>query len=111
MNDSRDDDPTLVRNQASLRTSGGKIWLVMGGLLAAISLAVLIPMLWLSATGVATTGLVVVAALYLAMIVTHVTVAAQRRRLMIMAGCMIAMALAALIAVGIVASIEWTATR
>lgn len=96
-------DPTRVREQASLTTSSGRSWLLLGGLLAAIGLAILIPMLWLSLPGVALAGIVGVLALYSAMILLRVVVPAGRRRLAFLAAAMIVMAILELGCVGLIA--------
>lgn len=106
---SKDDrvDPTRVRDQPALRTSGGTIWLIVGGLLALVSLAILVPMQWLRANEVATIGVITVAVLYTVMIVVRFTVNKRRRRLGILATCMIAMAVIALGSVAAVTAVEW----
>ncbi|WP_243064547.1 hypothetical protein [Humibacter sp. RRB41] len=75
---SKDQDPTLVRNQPALRTSHGRIWLVVGGIFAVICVAVLLlqarnDVAW------AVIGAVVVVALYCAMIVARFMVPPARR--------------------------------
>jgi hypothetical protein len=102
-------DPTRVRDQPSLRTSGGRIWLLVGGLFALVALAILVPMLWLRAHGIATTGIIAVVAIYAAMIAARFTVRRPRRRLGILATCMILMAAIALVCVGVVTAVEWSA--
>ncbi len=67
-----------MRNQPALRTSQGRIWLVVGGILAAICAAVLLLQI---RNGVVSpvVGAVVVAVLYCAMIVVRLTVSPGRR--------------------------------
>lgn len=101
------EDPTLVRNQSALTTSTGTIWLVVGGLFAAISLAVLIPMTALQPQGVALVAAIIVGALYLGMLVVRAAVRPGRLRLGLLAAGMLAIAAVALVAVIIVA---WTQT-
>ncbi|MCU1526061.1 MAG: hypothetical protein JWO18_2955 [Microbacteriaceae bacterium] len=103
-------DPTRVRDQPSLRTSAGRIWLIMGGLFAVVALAILIPMLWLRASGVATAGIVAVVTLYVVMIVVRFSVGNRRHRLGLLAACMITMAVVALVCVGVVTAVEWRVT-
>ena len=100
-------DPTRVREQPSLTTSSGTIWLVVGGLFAAISLVVLIPMTALAGGGVALAAVVGVAVLYVGMVVTRLVARPGRRRLAVLAWAMILMAVVALGAVIIVAYSEW----
>ncbi|MEO5921355.1 MAG: hypothetical protein ABIQ01_09460, partial [Pseudolysinimonas sp.] len=57
-------DPTRVRDQPALTGSSGLIWLVVGGIFAAIALALLIVLVPLPPTGVALVAAIVVAALY-----------------------------------------------
>ena len=96
-------DPTRQRDQPALTTSTGLVWLVVGGILAAISLAVLIPMASLPGGTVAVAAAVVIALLYVGMIVTRFTVRPGRRRLGIMATSMLLIAAIALVATVLVA--------
>lgn len=89
-------DPTRQRDQPALTTSSGSVWLIVGGLLAAISLAVLILEAALPPVGVAVTGAILVAALYLGMLLTRWRVRPRRLRLGILAALMIAIAAVAL---------------
>jgi len=98
------DDPTKMRNQPALTRSSGRIWLIVGGILTGVSLAVLIPMTRLPPSGVALAGAVVVAALYTSMIVVRLVVRSGRRRLAFLAAGMSAIALVALVTATIVAS-------
>jgi hypothetical protein len=96
-------DPTLQRNQPALTTSSGAIWLVVGGLFSAISLAVLIPMTTLPPEGVALRAAIAVAALYAGMVVVRFVVRPGRLRLRVLAGGMIAIAAVSLGGVLVVA--------
>lgn len=97
-----DDDPTLVRNQPALTTSTGKEWLIVGGLFAAIAIAVLVVLESYVAA-------IVVGALYLAMIATQLK--APKHKLRLLAAEMLLMAAVALGAVLIVAaSASWQAS-
>jgi hypothetical protein len=99
-------DPTRMREQPALTTSSGAIWLIVGGLFAAISLGVLVPMTFLPAGGgIALGAAIAVAALYVAMIVMRLAVRG-RRRLQLMAAAMIVMAVVALVAVWLVADAQ-----
>ncbi|HAM27972.1 MAG TPA: hypothetical protein DCP11_15085 [Microbacteriaceae bacterium] len=104
-------DPTKVTNQPSLTTSSGRVWLIVGGLFAAIALAVLIPMLTLGSPGVALFGIVAVSGLYLAMIVARLVTPRGRLRLGLMAAFMILMALVSLACILVVFVNEWNAAR
>ncbi len=96
-------DPTSIRSQPSLTTSTGRIWLIVGGVFAAIAIAVLIPMTQLPPPGVALAGAIAVAALYLAMIVVRLAVSPGHRRLTLMAVGMLSIAGVSLVTAIIVA--------
>ena len=96
-------DPTRVREQPSLTTSTGAIWLIVGGLFTAIALAVLIPMTTLPPTGLALVAAVVIGVLYVAMVVVRFAVPPGRRRLGMLASGMLLIAAISLTAVLIVA--------
>jgi hypothetical protein len=100
----RDVDPTAIREQPALTTSTGAIWLIVGGLFAAVSLAVLIPMSALPNGTVAVVAAIVVAALYVGMLITQFAMAPGRRRLGAQATAMLLMAAVALGAVLFVAA-------
>jgi hypothetical protein len=102
-------DPTYVRNQPALTTSTGRIWLIVGGLFTAISLAFLVPMLALGSPGVALFGIVAVSSLYLAMIVVRLSTGQGRLRLALMASFMLLIALASLVCILVVVGNEWNA--
>lgn len=88
-------DPTRQRNQPALTTSSGLIWLVLGGILAAVAIGVLIALQSLA-------GAIVIAILYLGMLVVRFAVGPGRVRLGLLAGLMIAIAAVGLISVLIV---------
>ncbi len=101
------DDPTRMRNQDALTTSSGRIWLIVGGLFAAICLAVLIPMTFLPAgSGIAAAGAIAVTVLYAAMVIVRLVAPSGRLRLRVMAAAMIVMAALALVAVWLVADAQ-----
>jgi hypothetical protein len=100
-------DPTRIREQPSLTTSSGAIWLIVGGLFTAISLGVLIPMTALEPAGVALAAALAVGLLYLAMVVVRFAVPPGRRRLGMLATGMLLIAAIALTAVSIVAAASW----
>jgi hypothetical protein len=105
----RVDDPGRVRDQAALTTSSGRSWLVVGGILAALSVAFLFWMRELEPPGVATTGLVAVVVLYLGMVAVRFGVARLRLRLGLLAALTIAICLAFLVCARVIASTEWAA--
>jgi hypothetical protein len=80
----RDSDPTRVRNQAALRTSRGREWIVVGALLSAICLGVLALQVTLEPL-LAVSGALAVIAIFVAMIIVRVTVSPLRRRLVVLA--------------------------
>jgi hypothetical protein len=102
-------DPTRVREQPALTTSTGAIWLIVGGLFAAVSLGVLIPMATLPGGTVAVVGAIIVAVLYLGMVAVRFAVPSGRRRLGMRAVGMLLIAAVALGAVLIVAGSAWNA--
>lgn len=102
-------DPTRVRNQPSLVTSNGTIWLVVGGIFTAIALAMLIPMAWLPPPGLAIAAAALMVLLYVAMLIVRVAAPAGRRRLGMLAVGMLAIAAVSLTAVIIVAAFSWAA--
>ena len=100
-------DPTRQRNQPALTTSSGLIWLILGGLLAAISLVVLIPMLDFAPHGVALAAVIAIVVLYAGMVAVRFAVPPGRLRLVLMAADMITIAVVAL---GAVLAVAWVAT-
>lgn len=64
------DDPTLVRNQSALSTSTGRVWLVVGAILAAICAVVLLLQLR-NGVPLAVLGTIVVVLLYGAMVLVR----------------------------------------
>jgi hypothetical protein len=99
-----DRDPTRVTEQPALTTSTGRSWLIVGGLFALVSLAVLIPLAVLLSSLAATVGAVVVGALYLAMVASRLLVRPGRVRLGVLACERLVMAAVALGAVFITAA-------
>lgn len=95
-----------VRDQPALTTSSGRAWIVIGGLLTLVSLAVLIPMLLLRPPGAAGVGIVLVVFLYVAMLVA-MRITPGSPRLLTLAVLMIAIAVVALGTVIVVAIAEW----
>lgn len=91
-------DPTRMSEQPALRTSRGAIWLVVGGILGAISITVLALLTRGAAGGVAVVGIVIEALLYVAMIVIAIFVSRLRLRLALLAAGMLTMAAIAVVA-------------
>ena len=100
-------DPTRLREQPSLTTSTGAIWLIVGGLFTAVSLGVLIPMMLLPPAGLALVAAIVIAVLYAAMVVTRLAVPPGRRRLGILATGILLIAAIALVVAAIVMVVTW----
>ncbi|MFB2597815.1 hypothetical protein ACEXQE_08490 [Herbiconiux sp. P17] len=94
-----DDDPTKVTNQPSLTTSTGKIWLILGAVMAAIAVGLLWALQQVNSTGVAIVGIVVILLLYVAMVEVRLLVRGGRLRLILMAVCFGAIAAVALVCV------------
>jgi hypothetical protein len=101
-------DPTRLRNQPSLTSSSGTIWLVVGGVFSAIALAFLIPMTQLPPPGVALATACLVVLLYVGMVLVRVLVFPGRRRLGMLAVGMLGIAAVALTGMLIVAGTEWS---
>ena len=107
MPEQKPDEPigtsTRVRDQPSLTTSSGKSWLILGGLLALIAVAVLVPLLSQQPVGLALFGICAIVALYAAMVVVRLNVRPGRGMLGWLAALMIAIALVGVICVGLIA--------
>lgn len=107
-------DPTKVVNQPALRTSNGRIWLIMGGLFAAVTM---IPfgMLIFAGDGrsrvTALASAVLILLLYAAMIICRIAIRPGTIRLRFMAACMLTMAAAALIGVWLCLLVERAPTQ
>ncbi len=96
------DDPTWIRNQPSLTSSSGTIWLVFGGIMAVIAFVLLLAMGSLHPLGYGAAA--AVALLYAGMLLVRAWVGPQRRRLGWLAALMLLMAAVAL---GSVLFIAW----
>ncbi len=105
----RSQDPTMVTSQPALRTSSGAIWIIVAALFTAVSL---VPLIAIVADGgpaapvALVTASLLVAAL-VAMVIVRVSVAEGPRRLRALAGCLLSMALMALIGLLICVAIVW----
>jgi hypothetical protein len=95
---------TRVRDQPSLTTSSGKSWLILGGLLALIAVAVQVPLLSQKPVGVALFGICSIVALYAAMVVVRFNLKPGKGMLGWLATLMIAIAIIGVVCVGIVAA-------
>jgi len=102
-----DQDPTLVRNQPALRTPRRRRWLVPGGVLAAVAIGMLAATLQLE-RALPMIGIILVVAIYLAMLIVAVAVHQPRRRDAAFAWLMVAMTLAALVVLALVVLREWS---
>lgn len=102
-------DPTRMVNQPALRTSSGRVWLVMGGLFAAVSLLPLGLLIFAGdgrSRGVAIPVAVAVVLLFAAIVVARLVLPGGPVRLRTMAACMITMAAVALLGVWVCGLIE-----
>lgn len=104
-------DPTKVTNQPSLTTSTGRIWLVVGGLFAAVAAATEFSLLSFPPPGFAAGALIAVVLLYVAMIVTQLVTQRGRLRLGMLAGLMITMAVVSLLSVVVIAASQVPVAR
>src|SRR6478672_2022528 len=78
-------DPTLVRNQGSLTTSEGTVWIAAASV-AAVLVGAMLLALWLQLDApLALTGALVTAVLLLTMIIVRYAVRARRPRLVTLA--------------------------
>jgi O-antigen/teichoic acid export membrane protein len=100
-------DPTRVRNQPSLTSSTGSSWLIVGGLFTLIACVVLGFLIPLQPAGLALVSVIVIVALYAAMIVVRFRVETQRRRLGWLATLMVTIAVVALVTTVVVNFAEW----
>jgi hypothetical protein len=88
-------DPTRVRDQPAIRSGRRRAWLVPAGLLAGITIALLVAALGLEMR-TAAVGIVATAVLYAAMLVVAVAVRPVRTRNVALAWLMILIAVVAL---------------
>lgn len=103
-------DSTRIGDQPSLRTSGGAVWLIVGGLLAALSIGLLLALNALQPPA-GLIGAVIVFVLYVGMVAVAAVVRARRARLVTLACFMLAMAVIALVFVLAINAAEWSALR
>ena len=95
---------TRVRDQPSLTTSSGRSWLILGGILAFIAVAVQVPLLFQPPAGVALVGVCAIVALYAAMVIVRVNAHPGRGMLATLAVLMILIAAIGVVCVGIIAA-------
>jgi threonine/homoserine/homoserine lactone efflux protein len=88
-------DPTRVRDQPAIRSGRRRAWLVPAGLLAGITIGLLVAALGLEMR-IAAVGIVATAVLYAAMLAVAVAVRPVRSRNVALAWLMILMAVVAL---------------
>lgn len=81
-----------VTKQPALTTASGSIWLIVGGIIAAICLVLLWLMRGLEPIGAATTGIVIIVVAYLVMLAVRYGVTAPRVRLWTLAALTIGIA-------------------
>ena len=106
-------DPTSMLNQPALRTSTGKIWLVMGAFFVVASLIPLGALIFVRQGPSAPLATVIacgVIGLYLVMIAVRISVKNRTLRLRILAACMLAIAALALLGMLACMLIERSAT-
>lgn len=102
-------DPTKVMNQPALRSSNGRVWLIMGALFAAVAM---VPFGLLAfagsgrSAGIAILAGALILGLYLGMIVVRIVIKRRVVRLRVMAVCMLTMAAVALVGVWVCMTIE-----
>jgi hypothetical protein len=98
-------DSPNISDQTALTTSSGRIWLITGAILAAISIGVLIPLIRLNpATAVG--GIVAVVVFYTAMFPVRFGIQTLRVRLWTMAILMGLIAVAFLVTAGIIYTVQ-----
>ncbi|MDQ4138766.1 MAG: hypothetical protein M3116_07995, partial [Actinomycetota bacterium] len=103
------EDPGRVTDQAALTTSSGRSWLVVGGILTALTAGILFWMRELDPPGVATAGIAAVVVFYLGMVAVRFGVGRLRLRLGLLAALTIAICLAFVVCALVIASTEWSA--
>lgn len=105
------DDETLVRNQPSLRSSDGTVWVVVAGAFA-IACGVPLVMILADPDGAAVAALatiVLIVLLYVGLLAARFLIEDRTRRLRMLAMLMLAMAVVALIGLFTCVMIAWSA--
>ncbi|MBB5633470.1 uncharacterized membrane protein YhaH (DUF805 family) [Cryobacterium mesophilum] len=110
MSRSENRDSTRIGDQPALRTSRGATWLIVGGLLAALSIGLLVALDALQPP-VGLIGAAVLFVLYMLMVVAVLAIPVRRAKLVTLAGLMVAMAVVALVFVVAINVAEWSAVR
>ncbi len=103
------DDLTKVRNQPALTTSSGRIWLVTGGIFAAVSVIMLFLLRGTEPAGLAEAAIVVDVLLYAGMLLCVAWITRPRLKLGLLATLMLAIAAMSLVAILVIAWTEWGA--
>ena len=98
-------DPTQVTAQPALTTSTGRRWLVWGGVLAAVTLAILVT-LAVTREPAAWAACALIAALYLTMVVVRFAVPSSRMRLVLLACLMGTIAVTAVVSLVLVGALS-----
>lgn len=103
-------DPTLVRSQPSLQTSSGTIWLLVAALFTAVCLVPLVAIVaaGMPAAAVAASTIVLMAALYAAMVAVRLSATPGPRRLRRMAVCFLCLAGVALLGMIVCVLLQWS---
>jgi len=99
------DDPTKVRNQPALTRGTGNSWLLIGAVITVMSAVFFLLQLDAHPVGLALTGTLVVVALYVCMLIVRFTIPNDRVRLGTLAVLLLAIAVVALVGLGVIA---WT---
>lgn len=103
-------DSTRMGDQPALRTSGGAVWLVVGGVLAALCIGLLLALNSLQHP-VGLVGAAIVLVLYVFMVAAVLAIPDRRARLLTLACLMIGIAVAGLVFVLIINATQWAAVR
>lgn len=99
----RNDDPTLVRNQPALTRSSGRSWLIVGTI-ASVLIVGLFIVLWLQLnSALALTAAIVTFVFFAAMIISRLAITPRRPRLIALAVLFWTQVLFALVAVAVIA--------
>lgn len=100
-------DPTKVTQQPALTTSTGRVWMIVGTLLAIICAGMLIALIPIQA-GIAIPGAIIVVTLYVAMWIVRISVKPQRPRLITLAVLFGAILVATLMCVLFISASAWS---
>lgn len=98
-------DPTLVRNQPAIRVARRRWWLVPGGIVAGLAIVLLVAALSLQLV-IPLTGIVFVAVIYTAMLISAVAVRSIGKRNTTLASLFITMAVVAALIFVVLLNVE-----